>query len=96
MIGIPLGASFVVEDLVITGLLDHQPYLGLGHIFATCLNGILFFIVFSKLFLGQPAYRENVHDMDMSLLEMSPYVGVLMVMFMIGIMPYMFLEKITW
>lgn len=96
MIGVPLGASFVVEDLVINGLLDHQPYLGLGHIFATCLNGILFFLLFSKLFLGQTAYKQHVTNMDMSLSQMFPYLIGFVIMILIGIMPYLFLEKITW
>lgn len=96
MIGVPLGASFVVEDLVITGLLEHQPYLGLGHIFATCLNGILFFLIFSKLFLGQPPYKQNVTQKDMGLLQMSPYLFSLLIMILIGITPFLFLEKIKW
>lgn len=96
MIGVPLGASFVVEDLVITGLLEHQPYLGLGHILATCLNGILFFLIFSKLFLGPSAYKEQVKDKDMGLVQMLPYLSALVLMLLIGIMPYLFLEKITW
>jgi NADH:ubiquinone oxidoreductase subunit 4 (subunit M) len=96
MIGVPLGASFVVEDLVVTGLLEKQPYLGLGHILATCLNGILFFLVFSKLFLGQTAYKQHVKNMDMPLKEMIPYVAVLLVLLLIGIFPYLFLEKINW
>lgn len=96
MIGVPLGASFVVEDLVITGLLEHQPYLGLGHIFATCLNGILFFLIFSKLFLGPAPFKEQVKDKDMSLIQMLPYFSALLLMILIGIMPYLFLEKITW
>ncbi len=96
LIGVPLMASFVSEDLVINGLLEQQPYLGLGHIFATCLNGILFFLLFSKLFLGNNPTRGKVKMMDMSLLEMSPYMIALMVLFLIGVMPFLFLEKITW
>jgi NADH:ubiquinone oxidoreductase subunit 4 (subunit M) len=96
MIGVPLGASFVVEDLVITGLLEKQPYLGLGHIFATCLNGILFFLIFTKLFLGQSAYKQQVKNMDMPVKEMLPYVAVLLILFLIGIFPHLFLEKINW
>jgi NADH:ubiquinone oxidoreductase subunit 4 (subunit M) len=96
MIGVPLLASFVVEDLVITGLLEHQPYLGLGHIFATCLNGILFFMLFSKLFLGQTAYRQQVENLDMRLSQMFPYVIGFIIMVGIGLLPFLFLEKITW
>lgn len=96
MIGVPLGASFVVEDLVISGLLEQQPYLGLGHIGATCLNGILFFLIFTKLFLGQSPYKQTVKNMDMNLSEMLPYTLALIVMVAIGLLPYLFLEKITW
>jgi NADH-quinone oxidoreductase subunit M len=96
MIGTPLGAAFVVEDLVINGLLDQHPFLGLGHILATCLNGILFFLVFSKLFLGQTSYPQKIKDLDMSLSQMIPYVLVLFLMFVIGIMPSLFLENIKW
>jgi NADH-quinone oxidoreductase subunit M len=96
MIGVPLGASFVVEDLVITGLLEYQPYLGLGHIFATCLNGILFFLIFSKIFLGPTPFREQVKNKDMSTIQMLPYLLALILMFLIGLMPFLFLEKITW
>ncbi len=96
MIGVPMGASHVVEDLVITGLLDYQPYLGLGHIVATCLNGILFFIVYSKFFLGQSPYKQHIKVMDMSMKEMAPYVSVLMLMLLMGVLPYLFLEKLTW
>jgi NADH:ubiquinone oxidoreductase subunit 4 (subunit M) len=96
MIGVPLGASFVVEDLVITGLLEHQPYLGLGHIFATCLNGILFFLIFSKIFLGPTPFKEQVKNKDMSISQMLPYMSALLLMIFIGIMPYLFLEKINW
>ena len=96
MIGVPLGASFVVEDLVITGLLEKQPYLGLGHILATCLNGILFFLIFTKLFLGQSAYKQQIKNMDMPVKEMLPYVAVLLVLLLIGIFPHLFLEKINW
>ena len=96
MIGTPLGAAFVVEDLVVTGLLEHQPYLGLGHILATCLNGILFFLVFSKLFLGKSAYPQKIKNLDMSYTQMIPYVLVLIMMFVIGIMPSLFLENLKW
>ncbi len=96
MIGVPLGASFVVEDLVITGLLEYQPYLGLGHIVATCLNGILFFMIFSKVFLGPTPYKVQVADKDMPAIQMTPYFLALILMISIGIMPFLFLEKITW
>jgi NADH-quinone oxidoreductase subunit M len=96
MIGTPLGAAFVVEDLVVTGLLEHQPYLGLGHIIATCLNGILFFLVFSKLFLGQSAYPQKVKNLDLDYSQMLPYVAVLIMMFVIGIVPSLFLENLKW
>lgn len=96
MIGVPLGASFIVEDLVINGLLDQQPYLGLGHIVATCLNGILFFLLFSKIFLGRTPYSKDVKNMDMKLGQMVPYLGTLALMLLIGIMPYLFLENISW
>jgi NADH-quinone oxidoreductase subunit M len=96
MIGVPLGASYVVEDLVITGLLEHQPYLGLGHILATCLNGILFFLLFSKLFLGQTAYKQHVQNLDMDHMRMFPYFVGFAIMLGIGILPFLFLEKITW
>ena len=96
MIGVPLGASFVVEDLVITGLLAQQPYLGLGHIIATCLNGILFFLIFSKVFLGPTPYKVQVVNKDMSTAGLVPYFAALIMMFFIGIMPFLFLEKITW
>lgn len=96
MIGVPLGASFVVEDLVITGLLESHPFLGLGHIMATCLNGILFFLVFSKLFLGQTPFRPKVKNLDMSTWKMTPYAFTLAFMFLVGILPFLFLEKIQW
>lgn len=96
MIGVPLGASFVVEDLVITGLLENQPFLGLGHILATGLNGILFFLVFTKLFQGQSAFKQPVRNMDMPLRRMVPYVLVLVVMISIGVMPSLFLENLKW
>ncbi len=96
LIGVPLLAAFVAEDLVINGLLEHHPYLGLGHIFATCLNGILFFLMFSKLFLGSNPSRKKTVIMDMSLVEMFPYLVILIMMFFIGIFPFMFLEKISW
>ncbi len=96
LIGVPLLASFVAEDLVINGLLEQQPYLGLGHIFATCLNGILFFVLFSKLFLGSNPSGPKVVNHDMSLSEMFPYLVTLMIMFFIGIFPFVFLERISW
>lgn len=96
MIGVPLGASFVVEDLVITGLLEYHPYLGLGHILATCLNGIFFFLIFSKIFLGPNPYREPLSDKDMTLAQMVPFLLALLTLLLIGIVPSLFLEKITW
>lgn len=96
MIGTPIGAAFVVEDLVITGLLEQQPYLGLGHILATCLNGILFFLVFSKLFLGQSSYPQKIKNLDMTFTQTIPYVLVLLTMFLIGIFPSLFLVKLGW
>lgn len=96
MIGTPIGASFVVEDLVITGLLEQQPYLGLGHILATCLNGILFFLLFSKLFLGQSSYPTKVRNLDMSIPQMIPYVLVLSMMIFIGLFPSLFLVCLKW
>ena len=96
MIGTPLGAAFVVEDLVINGLLDMHPFLGLGHILATCLNGILFFLIFSKLFLGQTAYPQKIKNLDMSLAQMFPYILILFGMFIIGIMPSPFLGLLKW
>jgi NADH-quinone oxidoreductase subunit M len=96
VIGVPLGPSFVVEDLVITGLLEYHQYLGLGHIIATCLNGILFFLIFTKIFLGPSPYKDQILNKDMSLREMFPYLFCLFFLFSIGIMPSLFLEKITW
>jgi NADH:ubiquinone oxidoreductase subunit 4 (subunit M) len=96
MIGVPLLASFVVEDLVINGLLAHEPYLGLGHIVATCLNGILFFLLFSKIFLGSTAYKQHVVNYDMKLGRTFPYVMGFMIVLAIGLLPFLFLEKITW
>ena len=96
LIGVPLLASFVAEDLVINGLLEQQPYLGLGHIFATCLNGILFFVLFSKLFLGNNPSRTRIVNRDMSLRQMFPYLVTLIMMFFIGIFPFVFLERISW
>jgi NADH:ubiquinone oxidoreductase subunit 4 (subunit M) len=96
MIGVPMGASFVVEDLVITGLLAYKPILGLGHIFATCLKGILFFLIFSKIFLGPTPFREQIKNKDMSLVQMLPFLLSLVLLLLIGIMPFLFLEKITW
>jgi NADH:ubiquinone oxidoreductase subunit 4 (subunit M) len=96
MIGTPLGAAFVVEDLVINGLLDLHPFLGLGHILATCLNGILFFLIFSKLFLGQTSYPQKIKNLDMSLTQMLPYILILFGMFIIGIMPSPFLGLLKW
>jgi NADH-quinone oxidoreductase subunit M len=96
MIGVPLGASFVVEDLVITGLLANQPYLGLGHILATCLNGILFFLIFTRTFFGQSPYQLQVSNKDPSLGGMLPYTMALALLILIGLLPHLFLEKITW
>jgi NADH-quinone oxidoreductase subunit M len=96
MIGTPLGASFVVEDLVINGLLDKQPYLGLGHILATCLNGILFFKLFTRLFLGTNAYPTKVKNYDLNRIQMFPYVMVLVLMFLIGMAPRLFLVNLEW
>lgn len=96
LIGVPLGASFVVEDLVITGLLEQQPYLGLGHILATCLNGIVFFHAFIKIFLGPSPYQVPPKNRDLPLGRMVPYLFALIILILIGIMPYLFLEKITW
>ncbi len=96
IIGVPLGASHVVEDLVITGLLEYWPYLGLGHILATALNGILFFLIFTKIFLGPSPYLEAHGDHDMSLGQMLPYMLAFFLLLMIGLMPSLFLERITW
>lgn len=96
MIGVPLGASFVVEDLVITGLLEYHPHLGLGHILATCLNGILFFLLFSKIFWGPNPFKLRVSNLDMPLSQMLPFLLALLIMILIGIVPSLFLEKITW
>jgi formate hydrogenlyase subunit 3/multisubunit Na+/H+ antiporter MnhD subunit len=96
VIGVPLGASFVVEDLVITGLLEYHQYLGLGHIVATCLNGILFFLIFTKIFLGPSPFKNQERNFDMGLFQMLPYVIILLILFLIGIRPSLFLEKITW
>lgn len=96
VIGVPLGASFVVEDLVITGLLHYHQHLGLGHIIATCLNGILFFLIFTKIFFGPSPYKEQAVNHDMSFIEMFPYLLGLFLLILIGIQPALFLEKITW
>ena len=96
MIGTPLGAAFVVEDLVITGLLEQQPLLGLGHILASCLNGILFFLVFTKLFLGQNSHPQKIKNLDMTFAQTIPYVMVLLLMFLIGIFPSLILERLKW
>ncbi len=96
VIGVPLGASHIVEDVVITGLLEYWPYLGLGHIFATALNGILFFLIFTKIFLGPSPYQNAPGDHDMSQGQMLPYLLGFLLLLMIGLMPSLFLEHITW
>lgn len=96
MIGVPMGASFVVEDLVITGLLQYHQYLGLGHIFATCLNGILFFLLFTNIFWGPNPFKLKVSNLDMPLPQMASFLVALLIMILIGIVPSLFLEKITW
>jgi NADH:ubiquinone oxidoreductase subunit 4 (subunit M) len=96
VIGVPLGASFVVEDLVITGLLEYHQHLGLGHIIATCLNGILFFLIFTKIFLGPSPYKEQNLNKDMPISQVFPYLLGFFLLVLIGIQPALFLEKITW
>jgi NADH:ubiquinone oxidoreductase subunit 4 (subunit M) len=96
VIGVPLGASFVVEDLVITGLLAYHQYLGLGHILATCLNGILFFLLFSQIFLGPTPFGDAPINKDMKFLQMVPYLMALIILLLIGIIPGLFLERINW
>ena len=53
-VGLPGGVTFVAEDLLFHELFEHQPVLTIVFIFASSMNAIAFYRVYTGLFGGVP------------------------------------------
>jgi NADH:ubiquinone oxidoreductase subunit 4 (subunit M) len=53
-VGLPGGVTFVAEDLLFHELFEHQPVLTIVFIFASSMNAIAFYKVYTGLFGGVP------------------------------------------
>lgn len=87
VIAIPMGLSFASEDLVIHALLEHAHWLGLFHILAGCLNGILIYQIFAKIFLGTPKVDIPQANFDLPYRRLIPYYVVLVFFIFAGFCP---------
>lgn len=87
VIALPLGLGFAAEDLVIHALLEHAHWLGLFHILAGCLNGILIYQIFAKLFLGTPKIDIPQANFDLPYRRLIPYYLILMFIIATGFFP---------
>lgn len=87
VIALPLGLGFAAEDLVVHALLEHAHWLGLFHILAGCLNGILIYQIFAKLFLGTPKIDIPQANFDLPYRRLIPYYLILMFIIATGFFP---------
>ena len=67
-LGFPGTLSFVGEDLMLHGILDHHPLVALPMLLTTAINAITIFRAFQRTFLGAPAHGhapvlETVEDL---------------------------------
>ena len=88
-----MGMGFIGEDLLIHGIVEHYPFLGLGIILAVSLNGINIYRVFNKLFLGESP--ENLYCDDLRNREASYFVVLMILMISLGLLPFTLLTKDT-
>ncbi len=87
VICLPLGLGFASEDLVVHALLEHAHWLGLFHILAGCLNGILIYQIFAKLFLGVPKFDIPQANFDLPYRRLLPYYAVIIFFIITGFYP---------
>lgn len=87
VIALPLGLGFASEDLVVHALLEHAHWLGLFHILAGCLNGILIYQIFAKLFLGTPKMDIPQANFDLPYRRLLPYYLVIIFFIVTGFYP---------
>jgi NADH:ubiquinone oxidoreductase subunit 4 (subunit M) len=87
VIALPLGLGFASEDLIVHALLEHAHWLGLFHILAGCLNGILIYQLFAKLFLGTAKIDIPQANFDLPYRRLIPYYLVLVFIIATGLAP---------
>ncbi|ADO72319.1 proton-conducting transporter membrane subunit [Stigmatella aurantiaca] len=63
-VGLPGGLAFFAEDLLFHALLEHSTAATIGFLFATGLNGIVFYRVYASLFCGPT--RPELRDLPSS------------------------------
>lgn len=97
LIGAPGGLAFVGEDLLFHALLEISHLAVAGFIVATCINGMVFYRVYSRLFLGHPR-PEDPYDLTPSPhWDISRRDGVLLTLLILamlasGLLPGSFLH----
>ncbi len=92
VISLPLSLGFASEDLIIHALLEHAHWLGLVHILAACLNGILIYQLFAKLFLGTPKVYIPQANFDLPYHRLLPYYLILMFFIVTGFFPQLMIQ----
>jgi NADH-quinone oxidoreductase subunit M len=83
-VGLPGTLAFVAEDLVFHAALAHRPWVGLGMVCATALNGILVLRLFFALFGGA---RRAMGELDLLRRERVALVGLSMALVALGFAP---------
>jgi NADH-quinone oxidoreductase subunit M len=90
-VGIPLGMGFIGEDLLVHGIIEHYPWLGLGIIIATCLNGINIYRSYMIIFTGE-APKEKL-ALDIQNKHYYPFVITIFIILIFGLYPSIILNE---
>ena len=75
-VGTPGTLGFVSEDLIVQGLLDHHSFAAVIVLITTALNGILLFLAFQRVFLGDRAGNSSTENSFPDLLPRERWVAV--------------------
>ena len=75
-VGTPGTLGFVSEDLIVQGLLDHHSIAAVIVLITTALNGILLFLAFQRVFLGDRVGNSSTENSFPDLLPRERWVAV--------------------
>jgi NADH-quinone oxidoreductase subunit M len=90
-VGLPAGMGFIGEDLLIHGIVEHYPFLGLIIVVAISFNGINIYRIYNRLFLGETP--SDLYCDDLKNRESFYFISILMVLVFLGLMPFLLLKK---
>ena len=92
MVGFPLTAGFVADVLLFIGSVQHFGIFGIVPLFAIMLMGAFMYYMVSKSMLSTKKYSKPVDFIGPA--QVTGYLILLFFIFLVGVMPFLFLNLI--